>query len=68
MTRLIPKKEAAARRGVHPNHLMTLVAEGKFPAPIKGDGQAARVYFVESEVEDEIVALAAARNIEPMEV
>ena len=47
---------------------MTLVAEGKFPAPIKEGGQAARVYFVESEVEDNLDALAAARNSEPMAV
>ncbi len=62
MIRLITKKEAAARRGVHPNHLMALVAEGKFSAPIKEGGRSARVYFVESEVEADIVALAAARK------
>ncbi|MDH3242071.1 MAG: helix-turn-helix domain-containing protein [Alphaproteobacteria bacterium] len=62
MLKLIPKREAADRRGVHPNHLMRLVGEGKFPQPWRdGAGHCARVYFVEQEVDDHLEGLAASR-------
>jgi predicted DNA-binding transcriptional regulator AlpA len=33
--RLLGKKETADKLGIHPGHLMRLVAQHKFPAPIK---------------------------------
>ncbi len=35
MTILLTKKQAAIRVGLHPEYLMTLAREGKFPQPVK---------------------------------
>lgn len=60
---LLDKKEAAARIGVHPEHLARMVREGKFPKPIRvgGEGKTNRVRFVELEVDDWIATKMAAR-------
>lgn len=52
MLRLVSKKEAARAVGYHPEHLMRLVREGKFPRPVRpGSGKHGAVRFVESELE-----------------
>jgi hypothetical protein len=60
---LITKKETARRRGVHPEHLMRLVREERFPQPIRPtDSRRGRVYFIESEVEEHLRTLREARD------
>lgn len=60
MTRLVRKKEAAARVGFHPVHLMRLVKAGTFPAPVRIGPNS--VAFVEDEVEAWIEAKMAERE------
>ena len=63
MTKLLTKKEAAARVGWHPEHLMRLAREGNFPTPIKlADTLQGGVRFVESEVVDWIQKKLAERD------
>jgi prophage regulatory protein len=62
MRALISKSAVASRLGYHSGHVMRLVREGKFPKPIKlGEGDAGAVRFVETEVDDWIIARMAAR-------
>jgi predicted DNA-binding transcriptional regulator AlpA len=49
---LLTKKEAAARVGYHPEHIMRLARCGAFPRPIKlGASDGCAVRFVEGEVD-----------------
>lgn len=60
---LLSKKVTAGRVGIHPESLMRLSREGKFPKPIKlGDAEQSAVRFIETEVEDWIAARMAARD------
>lgn len=52
MTPLLSKRQVAAMTGFHPEHLMRLVRQGKFPKPIKfGPSTNCAVRFVETEVD-----------------
>lgn len=60
--RLLSKKETAALVGVHPESIMRLSREGKFPRPIKlGGADNCAVRFVEDEVEAWLGERMAAR-------
>ena len=58
--RLIRKKEAAARVGYHPVHLMRLARSGNFCSPVRIGANA--VAFVEDEVSEWIEARIAERD------
>ncbi len=56
MTILLTKKQVADRVGLHPEYLMTLAREGKFPHPVKyGSERNSAVRFVEAEISDWIL-------------
>lgn len=60
---LLTKQAAAEALGVHPESLMRLSREGKFPRPIKfGDAKNCAVRFDHAEVEAWIAARKAARQ------
>lgn len=62
MRNLLTKQATAERLGVHPEHVMRLARDGKFPKPIKlGTGQGSAVRFVEAEVDAWLEARMAAR-------
>ena len=64
MTVLLTKKQAADRVGLHPEYVMALTRQGKFPKPIKyGEHWNSAVRFLESEIENWIAARIAARDI-----
>lgn len=64
MQRLLSKAEAAQRVGLHPEHLMRLVRQGTFPAPIKtGDKPNCRVRFIEADIDSWLADLMAARSV-----
>ena len=64
MTILLTKKQAAARVALHPEYLMTLAKQGKFPQPVKYAAESnSSVRFVESEVSDWIAAKVAERGL-----
>ena len=66
MTILLTKKQAAIRVGLHPEYLMTLAKQGKFPQPVKYAAESnSSVRFVESEVSDWIEARIAERDALP---
>jgi excisionase family DNA binding protein len=60
---LLTKREAADFIGVHPEHLMRLAREGKFPPPLKlGDTDNSGVRFDQAEVDAWIEERKAART------
>lgn len=65
MTILITKVQAADRVGLHPEYLMTLAREGKFPCPIKyGKESNSAVRFLETEIQEWIESRIAERDQE----
>jgi predicted DNA-binding transcriptional regulator AlpA len=63
MHRLISKKETAEIVGVHPEHIMRMVRQHRFPQPIKlGGSENSAVRFIADEVEVWIAARMAARG------
>ena len=61
--RLLSKKEAAARVGFHPEHVMRLAREHRFPQPIKlGNSDKCAVRFVAQEIDEWIAARMAERD------
>jgi excisionase family DNA binding protein len=51
MQRLLTKIEVAALLGIHPESVMRLCREGRFPSPIKiNPGARGRVRFAEADV------------------
>ena len=63
MTLLLNKQQAAERVGLHPEYLMTLARDGKFPSPLKyGQESNSAVRFIESEVEAWIQSKIAERD------
>ena len=64
MQRLLSKKETAAHVGLHPEHLMRMARQGRFPKPIKlGSTDNCAVRFVAEEVEGWITARMAERDV-----
>jgi predicted DNA-binding transcriptional regulator AlpA len=64
MHRLISKKEAAKIVGVHPEHIMRMVRQHRFPQPIKlGGSENSAVRFVAEEIEVWIAAQMSAREV-----
>jgi predicted DNA-binding transcriptional regulator AlpA len=62
MIELETKQQVAKRLGFHPNHVMRLAQQGKFPAPIKlGSERNSVTRFVVEEVEAWIGERMAAR-------
>jgi predicted DNA-binding transcriptional regulator AlpA len=63
MHRLISKKETAKIVGVHPEHIMRMARQHRFPQPIKlGCSENSAVRFVADEVEEWIAAQMSARE------
>jgi len=63
MRRLLSKKETAEIVGHHPEHIMRLARQGRFPRPIKtGTAENCSVRFVEDEIEAWISARMAERD------
>lgn len=63
MQKLLSKREAAQHVGIHPESLMRMVREGKFPRPIRiGEGATSRVRFIAEEVQAWVAAKVAARD------
>ena len=61
--KLLSKKEAAAKLGFHPEHLMRLVRAGQFPKPVKvGVSVNCAVRFVSDEVDAWLCERMAART------
>jgi predicted DNA-binding transcriptional regulator AlpA len=66
MQRLLSKKEVAAVVGFHPESIMRLVRDGRFPHPIRtGASENCAVRFLESDVEAWIAARMADRPAAP---
>jgi predicted DNA-binding transcriptional regulator AlpA len=60
---LIGKREVGELTGYHPEHVMRLARQGKFPQPIKlGDDENCAVRFVIDEIEAWIAERMAARG------
>ena len=65
MPHLWSKKQTAAAIGVHPEHLMRMTRERRFPRPIKlGTAENCAVRFVAEEVEAWIAARMAERGLQ----
>lgn len=63
MQRLLSKKEAAARVGCHPEHVMRMARQHRFPRPIKlGYSENCAVRFVAQEIDEWIATRMAERN------
>jgi predicted DNA-binding transcriptional regulator AlpA len=63
---LLTKQQAAERIAVHPEHLMKMARQGKFPKPIRlGDTYRCAVRFDEGEVNAWLDAKLAAREMAP---
>jgi prophage regulatory protein len=61
MRRVINKKTVAAMVGYHPEHLMRLVREGRFPRPFKlGDTKGSAVRWYEDAIDAWIAEKAGA--------
>jgi prophage regulatory protein len=61
--RLMSKRETAQLVGVHPEHLMRLTRQGRFPKPIKlGSAENCAVRFIVEEVEAWIAGRVAERD------
>jgi predicted DNA-binding transcriptional regulator AlpA len=66
MPRLLSKKDVADLVGLHPEHIMRMAREGKFPKPIKlSASQNGRARFVDTEVDEWITAKMAERANDP---
>lgn len=64
MQRLMSKRETAEHVGLHPEHLMRMARQGRFPKPIKlGSTENCAVRFVAEEVEAWISTRMAARDV-----
>ena len=64
MQRLLSKKEAAARVGFHPEHVMRMARQHRFPQPIKfGNSEKCAVRFIAQEIDEWIAARMAARDV-----
>jgi predicted DNA-binding transcriptional regulator AlpA len=63
MQRLLSKKEVAACVGFHPEHVMRLARQQRFPQPIKlGGASNCAVRFIVEEVEAWVAARIAERD------
>lgn len=63
MPRLMSKKDVAELVGFHPEHIMRLARQGRFPRPIKsGAAENCAVRFVANEVEAWIATRIAERD------
>jgi prophage regulatory protein len=61
--RLMSKRETAQLVGVHPEHLMRMTRQDRFPKPIKlGSTKNCAVRFIAEEVEAWVAVRAAARD------
>ena len=65
MVTLLTKAQAAERVHKHPEYLMALSRQGRFPKPLKHGGRNAKVYFVAEEVDRWVADLIAARDAQP---
>jgi predicted DNA-binding transcriptional regulator AlpA len=67
MTTLLSKREVAARLGFHPEHIMRMARQGKFPRPMKsGSATNCAVRFREVDIEGWITSrMAALDTTEP---
>ncbi len=64
MPRLLRKRDVAELVGFHPEHVMRMSREGKFPRPIKtGGAENCAVRFVAEEVDAWIARRMAERNV-----
>jgi prophage regulatory protein len=63
--RFLRKPEAAARVGYHPEHVMRLVRQDKFPKPVQLGPKS--IAFIEEEVEAWMAERVAERDAEPVE-
>ena len=62
MVRLLSKHQVSDKLGYHPEHVMRLARQGKFPQPVKlGDHPNCAVRFDEAEVDAYIAGRMAAR-------
>ncbi len=62
MRNLLTKREAAKRVGYHPEHIMRLSRDGRFPKPIRlGPTDKCAVRWIEEEIENWIVERMAER-------
>jgi predicted DNA-binding transcriptional regulator AlpA len=63
MMQLLTKQEAGARVRMHPESLMRLAREGRFPKPLKATASAkSGVRFVAAEIEEWIAERMGARS------
>lgn len=63
MRRLLSKKETAARVGFHPEHVMRMARQHRFPQPVKmGSSDHCAVRFVAQEIDEWIAARMAERD------
>lgn len=61
--RLLSKKQVAELVGFHPEHVMRMVRQDKFPKPIKcGGSENSANRFVEAEVQEWIAKLMSERD------
>ncbi len=66
MQRLLSKKEVAARVGFHPEHVMRMARQHRFPQPVKmGDSYRSAVRFIAQEVDEWIATRMAERGASP---
>jgi predicted DNA-binding transcriptional regulator AlpA len=66
MPRLMSKKDVAEMVGFHPEHVMRMARQGKFPRPIKtGGAENCAVRFIAEEIEAWIAARIAERELTP---
>ena len=60
---LVDKRTVAKELGFHPEHVMRLAREGRFPKPIKmTDAQNGAVRFIREEIDAWLAKRAAARH------
>ena len=63
MPRLLSKHQTAEMVGFHPEHVMRLARQGRFPKPIKtGDHQKCAVRFIADEIDAWLTQRIAARE------
>lgn len=62
MTRLLTKKQTCEKVGYSRNHIARLVAEGRFPPPVKPFGVNGRALWVDEEVNDWIASKILERD------
>ena len=69
MLNLVSKQRAAGLVGLHPEYLMRMVRQGRFPKPIRfGPNDRFAVRFVETEVQEWIEARIAERDANEKEI